>query len=82
MDINIIEVATRKNIAYNSYSNTYNWQDEAATYSGDRRALSNSDLALVNNSNYNMPRREEILNQLYQSIYPQVRNRIISAAQW
>ncbi|MEO6229636.1 MAG: hypothetical protein ABJB11_04500 [Ferruginibacter sp.] len=82
MDINIVEVETRKNIAYNSYSNTYNWQDEVATYSGDRRALSSSDLALVNNSNYNMPRREEILNQLYQSIYPQIRNSIISAAQW
>lgn len=82
MDINIVDVKTRKNIAYNSYNNNYNWQDEVATYSGDRRALSSGDLALINNSNYNMPRREEILNQLYQSIYPQIRNRIISAAQW
>lgn len=82
MDINIVEVATRRNIAYNSYSDNYNWQQEVATFSGDRRALSNQDLALLNNSTFNMPRREDILNELYRNIYPQVKNRISNEVDW
>ncbi len=82
MDINIVEIASRRNIAYNSYSDNYNWQQEVATFSGDRRALSNNDLAMINNSNFNMPRREDILNELYRNIYPQVKNRISSEADW
>ena len=82
MDINIVEVATRRNVAYNSYSDTYNWQQEVATFSGDRRALSNQDLALLNNSTFNMPRREDILNELYRNIYPQVKNRISNEVDW
>jgi hypothetical protein len=82
MDINIVEVATRRNIAYNSYTDNYSWQEEMATFSGDKRALSNNDMALLNNNNYNMPGREYILNELYHNIYPQVKNRISNEADW
>ena len=82
LDINIVEVATRRNIAYNSYSDNFDWQEEMATYTGDKRALSNNDLALLNNNNYNMPGREYILNELYRNIYPQVKNRISNEADW
>ncbi|MES2890525.1 MAG: hypothetical protein V4725_00895 [Bacteroidota bacterium] len=82
LDLNIVEVVTRRNIAYNSFSDTYNWQQEVATFSGDRRALSNQDIALINNSNFNLPRREDILNELYRNIYPQVKNRISNEADW
>lgn len=82
MDINIVEPATRKSILYNSYNDSYNWQQEVATYSGDKRALSENDWALINNSNINLPRREDILSRLYGNIYPQVRNRISSAVNW
>jgi hypothetical protein len=82
MDINIVEIATRKNIAYNSYKDTYNWQEEKATFTGDRRALSDNDWALVNNSNFNSPGREEILNRLYKNIYPQVKNKISNEVNW
>jgi hypothetical protein len=82
MDINIVEVATRKNITYNSYNDTYYWQEEVATYSGDRRALNNDDWALVNNNNFNSPGREDILNRLYRNIYPQVKNRISNEVDW
>ncbi len=81
MDIKVTEAATRKNILYNSYSDNYNWQQEAATYSGDSRALSSNDWALINNSYY-MPTREDILNELYRGIYPQVKNSISNAAEW
>lgn len=82
MDVNIVEIATRKNIAYNTYNDTYNWQEEVATYTGDRRALSNDDWNLVNNGNFRSPQKEEILNQLYRNIYPQVRTRITNEVDW
>lgn len=82
MDVNIVEVATRRNIAFNNYSDTYNWQQEIATYTGDRRALSQNDLALINNGRFNTPRREDILNELYRNIYPQVKNRISNEVDW
>jgi hypothetical protein len=85
MDVNITEVATRKNIAYNSYNEYYNWQDEYATYSGDKRALSDNDLALINNRNANNntnPRKEDVLNELYRKLYPQVKNRIVYSVDW
>jgi len=81
MDVNITDVVNRKSIAYNSYSDTYNWQQEVATYSGDSRALTSSDWSLINN-NYNLPRKEDILNELYRSIYPQVKNKISDEVDW
>ena len=82
MDVNITDVATRKNISYNTYSDDYRWEEEHATYSGDSRALSSNDWALINNSRYNEPRREDVLNELYRKIYPQVKNRISYAVDW
>lgn len=81
MDINITEVATRKNITYDNFSDTYDWQQEVATYSGDSRALTSQDWQLINN-NYNQPRKEDILNELYRSIYPRVRNKISYETDW
>ena len=82
MDVNIIELATRKNILFNSYTDTYSWQQEFATFTGDRRALSENDWAIINNNNMNSPRREDILSRLYGNIYPQVKNRISYAVNW
>ena len=81
MDVNITDVANRKSIAYNSYSDTYNWQQEVASYTGDMRALTSSDLSLINNK-YNLPRKEDILNELYRNIYPQVKNKISNEVDW
>jgi tetratricopeptide (TPR) repeat protein len=81
MDVNITDVLNRKSIAYNSYSDTYNWQQEIATYTGDSRALTSSDWSLINN-NYNLPRKEDILNELYRNIYPQVKNKISNEVDW
>ena len=81
MDVNITDVANHKSISYNSYSDTYNWQQEVATYSGDSRALTSSDWSMINN-NYNLPRKEDILNELYRYIYPQVKNKISNEVDW
>ncbi len=82
MDINITDVTSRKNISYNTYSDDYRWEEENATYTGDSRALDNNDWALVNNKRYNEPRKEDVLNELYRKIYPQVKNRISYAVDW
>jgi len=81
MDVNIVEVATRRNIAFNSYTDNYNWVEEKANFTGDRRALSDNAWSLINN-NFNNPTREDILNRLYSNIYPQVKNRISNEVDW
>ena len=82
MEINITDIATRKSIVYNSFREDYRWQEEHATYNGDSRALSANDWAMINNSYYNEPRKEDVLNELYRKIYPQVKNKITYAVDW
>ena len=82
MEINISDIATHKNIVYNTFSEDYRWEEEHATYSGDSRALSSNDWAIINNSYYNEPRKEDVLNELYRKLYPQVKNKISYAVDW
>ena len=83
MEVTIRDLATGKNISYNSYRDDYRWEQESANYTGDNRALSSYDWDIINNNNYyNTPRKEEILNELYRKIYPQVKNNISYAVDW
>lgn len=82
MEINITDLATRKNIVYNTFREDYRWEEEHATYNGDSRALSTNDWAMINNSYYNEPRKEDVLNELYRKLYPQVKNKISYAVDW
>jgi len=82
MELRITDVITGRNISSNRYSEQFTWQEEYATYSGDSRALDSNDLALINNNNYRTPHKEYILDRLSQKIYPQIRNRIATAANW
>ncbi len=82
MEVNITDLATRKNIVYNTIREDYRWEEEHATYSGDSRALGPNEWSLINNSYYNEPRKEDILNELYRRIYPQVKNKISYAVDW
>ncbi len=81
LDMNITESATRKNQDFESFSDTYNWQQEVASYSGDNRALGNNDWALVN-SRFNLPSKATVLGELYRDIYPQVRNSVGRSVDW
>lgn len=78
MDMRVTDGASEKNILYDTFTDSYNWQQEAATYSGDSRALGNRDWELVNNRYY-QPAQQEVINELYRGLYPQVKNRIIRA---
>ncbi len=81
--VNIREKSNGKNISYNSFRDEYRWEQESASYSGDSRALSSYDWNMVNNqSYYNVPTRDDILNEMYRKIYPQVRNHISNSVNW
>jgi tetratricopeptide (TPR) repeat protein len=82
MDVNITDANTRRYITSGNYNDDYSWQQETATYSGDNKALSSSDWNLINSRNYNQPTKEEVLNELYRKIYPQVKNKISYAVDW
>lgn len=82
MNVSILDSKTNRYIGQTSYREDYRWQDEVATYSGDSRALSSNDWALVNNSQTHMPRKEEILEELYRELYPRVRSYVSSRLDW
>ncbi|MBL0146053.1 MAG: hypothetical protein IPP48_10030 [Chitinophagaceae bacterium] len=82
MDVNITDANTRRYITSGSFNDDYIWQQETATYSGDSRALSTRDWDMINNGRYNQPTKEEVLNELYRKIYPQVKNKISYAVDW
>jgi hypothetical protein len=82
MEINIRDLATGKSLVYNTFREDYRWEEEHATYSGDSRALSANDWGVINNSYYNEPRKEDVLNELYRKLYPQVKNKISYAVDW
>lgn len=82
MEMNIRDIKTNRTISYRTFNNNYRWQEESGSYSGDRRALSSNDWAAINNNNYNSPRREDVLEDLYRKIYPQVKNEITNQVDW
>ncbi len=82
MEMNIRDIKTNRTISYRTFSNNYRWEEESGNYSGDRRALSSSDWAAINNNNYNSPRKEDVLEDLYRRIYPQVKNEITNQVDW
>jgi hypothetical protein len=59
------------------FSGDHRWKTEFATYTGDERALSDSDKNLLNrNTNTHSPREEDILEELFQQIRNGLSNRL------
>ena len=82
MELNIIDAGTKKNIVYNTYRESYNWEVKRGYYEGDSRALTSEDWSNINSNGNNDPGKDEILNYLYDRIYPQVKSRISQVAEW
>ena len=76
LESRITEAQTGHNIDLNRYNASIDWKQQYATYRGDPRALSNHDKVILNNQTISVPRKEDILNELFQKIYPQARNGI------
>jgi hypothetical protein len=60
------------------FTGQHRWQTEFSTYTGDERALSESDRNLINKANNqnNVPREEEIMNELYRQIQNDLSHRL------
>lgn len=59
------------------FTGQHRWQTQFATYTGDQRALSDSDKALLNqNNNQNAPREDDIMNELYRQIQADLSSRL------
>ncbi|MEP7251231.1 MAG: hypothetical protein ABI683_02590 [Ginsengibacter sp.] len=82
LESRITDAATRNAVDSRRYTSQFNWEHEFATYRGDSRALSGNDLALLNNRNFQVPSKQDILNELYERIYPQVKNGIYNTVRW
>lgn len=82
MEVMVKDLVTGKTILNNTYRDDFRWQEETATYSGDSRALSAADWQLINNNGFNTPTKDQILQQLYSRIYPQVKNNVGYAVEW
>ena len=82
MDVNITDLASGKSISFRNFREDYRWEEERATYNGDSRALSGRDWDLINRSGFGNPRKEEVLDELFRRLYPQVKNNIIYAVEW
>ena len=60
------------------FTGQHRWQTEFSTYTGDERALSESDKKLINQNpnQHNAPREEEIMNELYRQIQSDLSQRL------
>ena len=82
IELNITNAATRKTTVYNTYREEYSWQQEQGSYSGDSRALGADDWNMINTHNFNEPRVEDVISELYRLLYPRVKSRISQAVEW
>lgn len=51
-----------------NFNSEHRWQVELATYTGDERALDESDKALLNQNNIKVPREEDIMQELLRQL--------------
>lgn len=69
LETRIYDVPSGRNILYDNFPGRYNWVFESATYTGDKRALTDDDLRLINNRFERYPTREEVGQQLIKDCY-------------
>ncbi|HSK14361.1 MAG TPA: hypothetical protein VK907_14165 [Phnomibacter sp.] len=72
----IYDLPTGRNILFDHFPGRYNWVFESATFTGDRRALTDEDLRLVNNRFDRYPTREEVGRKLIEDSYGMLLRRI------
>jgi len=81
MDVTINDYSSGKLIGRRTFNQDYRWQVERATYTGDSRALSSDDWALINQV-YHVPQRDALLEELYKRMYPDVRSYLDYETRW
>jgi hypothetical protein len=77
LECRIYDWASNRNILFDRFPDNNTWKDESARYTGDKRALEQSDWNLINNSsNINPPSRNELAQRLIDNCYNQLLSRI------
>lgn len=75
LECRVTDAHTRENIDLKRYQSQVDWSQDYATYKGDPDALGENEWRIINNR-VPLPRREDILLELYQKIYPNLKNGI------
>lgn len=75
LELRVTDALTQKNVDFQTYQSPIDFNQSYATFEGDRRALTKEDELMINNKTA-LPTREELLNELYDQIYPQLKNGI------
>jgi hypothetical protein len=79
LECRIYDQPTGRNLLFDRFPGNDDWQIETATYSGDNRALTPADWALINNNgNINIPTRSQVADRLVRSCYSLLISRIRS----
>jgi hypothetical protein len=78
LECRIYDFASGRNILFDRFPDDYTWKNESARYTGDSRALEQSDWTLINGSNNNVPipTREELARRLVDNCYSRLLSRI------
>ncbi len=82
LETRITDVNSQELLGLRRFNSQFNWEQETATYRGDRRALSGYELSIISNSRWQVPSKDQILDELYQRMYPQVKNEIYNTVRW
>lgn len=75
LECRVTDAVTRNNVNLNNYRSQVDWNQDYATYKGDSRALGPNEWQMINNRVV-LPTKQDILLELYQKIYPQLKNGI------
>ncbi|MFT3846171.1 MAG: hypothetical protein QM725_14035 [Lacibacter sp.] len=84
-DMNIIvsDANTRSQVNWEMLPGEFRYYYEFAEYRGDKRALDNKDLRLLNNNrSQQVPSKEEAMNEMMQKIYHSLVSRIKQTVNW
>jgi hypothetical protein len=82
LEMTITDTDNNSIIIAKTYNQEYKWSQETATFNGDRRALSQSDLNMLTNAQLSAPNKEQVLVEIYKLMYPRVLTQVRSSVSW
>ncbi len=83
MNLIVTDAKNRTQLDWQVIPASFRTSVEFATFSGDRRALDENDLRLINRSqNQPMPNREDVFQEMMRNIYNDMLNRIQRVTNW
>nr|WP_294903493.1 hypothetical protein [uncultured Lacibacter sp.] len=83
MNIIVTDAVSRSQVKWEQVPSEYRYVFEFATFTGDRRALDNNDITLINRSdNQRIPTKEEAMAEMMQRIHSNIVSRIRNTVSW